>query len=135
MKALRYITTSLAALILTFTGTAQSRAYAKFDANGEIIGLFNLANGRESCRESQTLEGTTRNVKFEIRNIDIVFTFMLVSSDGRRTIGFSLRSDAIPRSDIEALLSEKRPLHVNVEACKNGGRLVVREITRAVKPI
>lgn len=129
MKGLRYITSSFAALILALTGAAQSRAYAKFDSNGDIIGLFNLANG-EACRELQTITGTVRDVKSELRNTDIVFTFTLVSKDRRRTVGFSLKNDAIPKADIENLLRDKRYVRVNVETCQIGRRLIAEEITR-----
>jgi hypothetical protein len=129
MNALRYITSSLVALILAVTGTAQSRAYAKFDSNGRIIGLFNLANV-ESCREVQTVTGTVRNVRSQHRQEDIVFSFTLVSTDRSWVVGFSLKADAIARGDIDALLIDKRHLRVSVRACRSGSRWLANEITR-----
>ena len=129
MDALRYITSSLVALVLAATGTGQSRAYAKFDSNGRIIGLFNLANG-EVCREVQTVTGTTRNVRFQLRQEEVAFSFTLVSSDRSWIVGFSLKSDAISRGDVEALLIDKRHLRVSVRACRSGGRWVANDITR-----
>jgi hypothetical protein len=130
MRELRYITSSLIALLLTFTDAAQSRAYAKFDNNGVIIGLFNLANVDDSCRDTQTIAGTTRNLKVELRDPDIAFSFTLVSGGRSRTIGFSLKKDAIPRSDIENLLTNKGRFRLNVSACHNGNRWIAKEITR-----
>jgi hypothetical protein len=129
MKLVEYITTGIAALILTLTGTAQSRAYAKFDGNGEIIGLFNLLSGQR-CLETQTLAGNIQNVRSEIRSEDIVFSFGLVSVGRRRVVEFSLKNDSIPRADIEKLLTSNGKRRIVVAACQSGSRWTAHQITR-----
>jgi hypothetical protein len=120
----------MAALILTLTGAAQSRAYAKFDANGEIIGLFNLPHGQADCLETQTLAGTIRKVRSEIRRDDIVFSFSLVSGDRGRVVEFSLKKDSIPRADIEKLLASNGKRGIVVAACQSGKRWTAHQVTR-----
>ena len=130
MKLLGYITSGMAALILTVTGAAQSRAYAKFDANGEIIGLFNLANSQAGCPNTQTLAGTIQRVRSEIRREDVVFIFSFVSGDRRRVVEFSLKHDSIPRADIEKLLTSNGKRRIVVGACQSGSRWTAHQITR-----
>lgn len=131
MNGIRYIATSLAALVLTLTCAAQNRAYAKFDDKGEIIGLFNLADGEAACRESQTITGRIRNVRSEVRDETIAISVVLVSTDRDRVVSFSLKKDAIPLADIRRLLRSDRGHRVSIEACRLAGHWRAQEITRS----
>lgn len=130
MKGIGHIKFLAAALLLAFTGAAQSGAYAKFDGKGEIIGLFNLSGKDASCSDPKQLSGSARNVRVELREPDIAFSFTFVSSDRRRFVGFSLKDDIVPRADIEKLLSSNGKERITVTACLNGGQWTAREITR-----
>lgn len=130
MKVLGHITSWFITLTFAFTAAAQSRAYAKFDGNGDIIGLFNLGHGQAGCLETQTLAGTIQKVRSEIRSEDIVFSFSLVSGDRRRVVGFSLKNDSIPRADIEKLLANNGKGRIVVAACQSGSRWTAHQITR-----
>jgi hypothetical protein len=130
MKGLEYIKISLAALVLAFSGVAQSGAYAKFDNSGELIGLFNLSGKDASCSDAHRLSGTVRNIKAGVREQDIDFSFLLVSGGRRLFVGFSLRNGIVPRTDIEKLLLSNGKGKIAVSACLIGGRWTAKEITR-----
>lgn len=117
-------------MVLAFSGVAQSSAYAKFDSNGEIIGLFNLSGKDASCSDAQRLSGTVRNVKAELREPDVDFSFLLVTGRRRLFVGFTMKNDIVPRTDIEKLLLSNGKGKVSVYACLIGGRWTAREITR-----
>jgi hypothetical protein len=129
MNTLRYIASFLFVLTMVAVGSAQSRAYAKFDGKGKIIGLFNLADV-ESCRYVRTVVGTVRNVRSELRQDSFTFSFTLVSTDRSWLVDFSMKADAMARSDVEALLTDKRHRRVNVRACRSGSRWLANDITR-----
>jgi len=130
MGRLRQITPLLTALFVAFTASAQSRAYAKYDSRGVVIGLFNLSKGEARCPGAQIITGSIRSFRSEIRNSDIDVDFTLVSNDHRRLISFFLKSDAIPRSDIEGLLTNGQRFRVNVTVCRDRDRWIAQEITR-----
>ncbi len=128
MKGLKYIAAFMAALLLTITVAAQSRAYAKFNSAGETIALFNLTESADGCRERQVMTGMVKNVISVKRRVDITFSFLLDTGDNRRVIVFTLERDAIPSADIQSLISSKR--QVTVDTCRRGGRWVAFEIAR-----
>jgi hypothetical protein len=131
MKALRYITLPLVVLLLTLTGSAQSRAYTKFDSKGETVGLFNLSDGEATCDEKEVLSGIVRKARSKVRGADIRFSFTLETGGRRRvTVFFTLKRDAIPKADIENLLVNKRCFLVTVQACRDGDRWIAESVTR-----
>lgn len=130
MKVRAHIKIFFTALILATSATAQSDSYAKFDSNGDIIGLYGLSNKEGRCSVSQRLVGTVRSLKAEVQEPDIDFSFVFVSSSRRLFFGFSLRNDVVPRTDIEKLLLSNGKGKVVVLACMLSGRWTAKQITR-----
>jgi len=129
MKGLIYIAITLATLVVSVDASAQSRAYAKFDSNGATIGLFNLTEDNESCRDRPVLIGTATNVFSSKRGKEVRYTFLFDTGYKRRVIGFALDVDAIPTSVVRDLLTDKRRLSIGM--CRLDGRWFALEITRA----
>ena len=130
MKGTGHIKLIAAALLLTLSGAAQRGTYAKFDGSGEIIGLFNLSGRDGYCTNPQQFSGTVRNVKGELRGPIIHFSFLLVSRERSRVVGFSLKSDVVTRADIEKLLTSDGKTRLAVTACQTGRVWTAQAITR-----
>ena len=118
----------LAALLLPAALSAQSRAYAKFGASGETVGLYNLSE--ESCGEPRTFEGAVGSFNSWKGRTDIRFRFSIDIRGGHRSFEFTLGIDEISQSDVRGLIS--RTQRVRIRACRNSGRYwAAHEITRA----
>jgi len=118
----------LTSLLISFSSSGQSHPYAKFDSGGQIIGLFNLSEKRSGCRDRRSMTGSVRSLRFEEHEEDVSVNFVFDSSGSRRFVGFTIGRKAIPRADVESLLSsQNRP---RVTACLTGGRWIAEEITK-----
>jgi len=128
MNKLRYIPLILTSLIISFSSSGQSRLYAKFDSGGQIIGLFNLSEKRSDCRDRRSMTGSARSLMFDEHDDDILVSFVFDTGNSRRFVGFTIGRKAIPRADVENLLSsQNRP---RVKACLTGGRWIAEEVTK-----
>lgn len=130
MKRFIQLKLIIATLILTFSGAAQTDAYAKFDANGNIIGLFDLSGKSGVCTEAQRFVGTVRNVRAKRGETYSLFSFLLISNGQRRVVGFFLKNEIIPIEDIEELLSGNGKEGIAVNVCRSGSGWTARQITR-----
>lgn len=128
MNRLRYISLIFSSLIISFSSPGQSHPYAKFDSGGQIIGLFNLSEKRSDCRDRQSTTGSTRSLKFDEHDEDMIVSFVFDTGNARRFVGFTIGRKAIPRADVESLLSSRNKPRVT--ACLTGGRWIAEEITK-----
>jgi len=128
MNRHRYITLVLTSLLISFSSSGQSHPYAKFDSGGQIIGLFNLSEKRSGCRDRRSMNGSVRSFRIVDRDDDTVVSFTFDSGGSRRFVTFTLLRDAIPRPEIENLLSTEN--RSRVTACLNDGRWIAEEITK-----
>ena len=127
MNGLRHIVL-IFAVLLSLSSSAQDRPYAKFDNNGDTIGLFNLSGKRSDCRDRRSMTGTARNLRFDEHNEDLEVSLVFDIGVSRRFVGFTIGRKAIPKADIENLLGRQN--HLRATACLSGGRWVAEEITK-----
>jgi hypothetical protein len=71
--------------------------------------------------------GSARSLRFDEHEDDVTVSFIFDSGGSRRYVTFTLRRDAIPKSDIEGLLNKNRS---RVVACLSDGRWIAEEITK-----
>lgn len=126
LKSTLFVLTLLPSL--TFSASAQGRAYAKFGPRGETIGLFNLMRKTARCANWQVFTGTVTRVRSEKRNKRVDYQFSLNGAGKLRIFAFTLDVDEIPQIDIENLLTKKQG--VRVRACESKRRWTVEEIVR-----
>jgi len=129
MKRLTYITPILIVLLLSLA-IAQSRPYAKYNGDGETIGLFNLGRNGIDCRDRQAMSGTASGFRYRAIDTEVEYNFTLDMGRRRRFIGFRLDRDAIPQKDVENLLINNRRFRITVAGCLNGGVWNAEKITR-----
>ena len=132
MKRRHNLKSALIILLLT-TGLpvvvcAQSRAYAKYGASGETIGLFNLISTPAACVTWQVITGTIKSVRSQKRNREMDYGVTLKTPDRLRFFAFTLGVDEIPESDITSLVMKARD--VKLRACETKRSLLAEEITR-----
>jgi hypothetical protein len=116
------------ALILSGVTNAQSRAYAKFGAGGETVGLYNLVREPARCDLWQVFDGLVATVSSRKRATDIEHRFALDGSVGQRVFQFSLRADDISQPDVRSLIFKRQ--RVRVRACRRAGYWEAEEVTR-----
>ncbi len=128
MKGIRYTALVLAAFFISLSSLGQSRPYAKFSSSGEIIGLFSLSEKRSDCRDRRSMVGSVRSLRFDERETDVTVSFTFETGGSRRFIAFTVGREAIPKADVESLLSTKNISRVT--ACLNNGKWLAEEITK-----
>ena len=129
MKKSELLRLVLIGVLATQSENAQSRAYVKFGAAGETIGIFNLLKKSGVCDEWRTYDGTVSEIRLSVRNRMGTYRFRLRTNTAIVNLEFTLDRDEIPADDIENLLT--RTHRVAVRAC--GGRKrtgMVEEITK-----
>lgn len=128
MNRRMWLKSFLLSLIFRPSLSAQSRAYVKFGAGGETVGLYNLMKRGASCGFWQVSEGTVAGVSVEKGKTEAEYRFAMNGRVGVRVFEFTLGPDDISESDIRDLLTKKRG--VKVRACRNGRQWLAEEITR-----
>ena len=118
----------LFALLLTTTPSAQSRAYAKFGARGETVGLYNLLRKSDTCTMRQVFEGVVAAVSVLRRPTETEYRFALDGTVGKRLYKFALSSDEMSDVDVRNLISKRKG--IRVRACRQAGYWAVEEVTR-----
>ena len=73
------------------------------------------------------MTGSIRSLRFEEHEEDVSVNFVF-DSGSRRFVGFTVGREAIPRADIENLLTDKH--RSRVTACLNGGKWIAEEIIK-----
>ena len=119
----------LFALLLTTTPSAQSRAYAKFGARGETVGLYNLLRKQGTCTMPQVFEGVVAAVSVRLRPTETEYRFALDGTVGQRLYKFALSPDDMSEVDVRDLISKRQ--RVRVRACRHAGYWAVAEVTRS----
>ena len=110
----------LIGLLATQSHNAQSRAYAKFGAGGETIGLFNLSKQTEECESSSTFVGTVISLHAQMRERETDYRFAIRSNSARVGFKFVLDREEIPLRDVESLLGKRHA--IRIRACRKGRR-------------
>ena len=129
MKKRELLRLILIGVLATQIENAQSRAYVKFGASGETIGLFNLVKESGGCGERRTYEGTVSETRLSVRNRMMTYRFKLRTNSTSVNFEFTLDRDEIPTGDVENLLA--RTQTVAARACRRRKRTwTVEEITK-----
>lgn len=116
------------ALLLTYAPSAQSRAYAKFGARGETVGLYNLLRKSDTCTMRQVFEGVVAAVSARRRPTETEYRFALDGTVGKRLYKFALSPDEMSEADVRNLISKRQG--IRVRACRQAGYWAVEEVTR-----
>ena len=119
----------LLTLVVASAASAQSRAYAKFGANGEALGLYNLMHETENCELRQVFDGVVAMVWARKRKSEIRYQFALEGSPGRRVFQFVLGLEDLPDADVRNLVSRRQ--RVRLKACRHREYWAVEEVTRS----
>ena len=129
MTRRNFLRSILLVLMFALAVSAQTRAYAKFGANGETIGLYNLQPIPPKCTIREVVEDMVASVSSRKRPTEIQYLFALKRTVGQRLFRFSLGIDDISQPDVRDLLSSGQ--HVRVQACRSSGYWAVEQVTRA----
>ena len=119
----------LLTLVVVSAAPAQSRAYAKFGAAGETLGLYNLRRETENCTLRQVFEGVVAAVGARRRKSEIRYQFALDGTVGQRVFQFILGLEDIPETDVRGLVARRQ--RVRLKACRRAGHWAVEEVTRS----
>ena len=119
----------LLTLVVQSGVSAQSRAYAKFGASGEALGLYNLHHETEDCKVRQVFDGVVAVVSARKRKSEIRYQFALEGSVGLRVFRVVLGLEDLPDADVRALISRRQ--RVRLKACRRPGYWAVEEVTRS----
>lgn len=108
---------------------SQGNAYAKFDAKGATIGLYNLLPDATGCEKSVALSGTIQKVGYEIGDSVYSYTFTL-NTNPKRQINFTVSDDEILQPDVEDIIRKNVRVRVQARQCGSAGFWSVEEVKR-----
>ena len=126
-------TLSLILCIWLVSGTSaagQSKAYAKFDAKGSTIGLYNLLAEANGCEEGRVISGTITKVTFDVGEFSYNYTFTIDANGKRRAINIRIGNGEILRPDVADIIAPRRRVRIRARRCGNPEVWTAEEIRR-----
>ncbi len=117
-------------LISAATAMAQNKAYAKFNAEGSTIGLYDLLPHDSECSEIRIVSGTIRKVMLDVGETSYSYTFTIDLGGKSQKIGVEIQNGDILRPDVEDIIVPKRRVRVLVRQCGRGEIWLAQEVRR-----
>lgn len=128
MNRLICLTSIFFALVLHPMVQGQSRVYAKFGANGETVGIYNLSVPAQPCGSWNVFEGAISSVNSWKQKRTIEYRFAIENRTGELIFEFTLGHDDMSQSDVRDLINRRN--RVRVRACRKGRYWSAGEVTR-----
>lgn len=129
---MRYL--SIVSFICFFSANfvySQSNSYAKFDAKGATIGLYNLLSDATGCEKSRAFSGTITKVSYDVGDSVYSYSFTLNASGGKRlNLNLVVSDDEILQPDVEDIINKNSRVRVRARQCGSGGFWTAEEIRR-----
>ena len=109
---------------------SQSNSYAKFDANGRTIGLYNLLATTTGCESGRVFNGVISKVTYEVNDHTYAYTFALTTRGKSLSINLILSDDEVLQPDVEDIIRKNIRVRVRARQCGNGGIWTAEEVRR-----
>lgn len=109
---------------------AQGNAYAKFDAKGSTIGLYNLLSDVNGCEESRRFSGLITKAVYKTGESSYTTTFTLNTGRKHRTVKLTVYDGEILRSDVDNIITKNHRVRVRARQCGSDRIWTAEEVRR-----
>ena len=130
-KAMRTLRLILCIWLVSASAAAgQSKAYAKFNAKGSTVGLYNLLPEPRGCEEGRVISGTITKVTYDVGESSYSYTFTIEANGKRHAINIRIGNGEILRPDVEDIIVPRRRVRIRARPCGSAEVWAAEEIRR-----